>query len=38
MPLIVLCGYPCCGKTTFANRLADYLKEHANITAIGNDL
>lgn len=35
MPLIVLCGYPSCGKTIFANQLTAYLKEHANITAIG---
>ena len=27
MPLILLCGNPCTGKTTFAKRLVEYLQE-----------
>lgn len=27
MPLILLCGNPCTGKTSFARRLVEYLKE-----------
>ena len=26
-PLIVLCGKPCCGKTTVAMKIADFIKE-----------
>ncbi|KAH8850034.1 Protein KTI12 isoform 2 [Schistosoma japonicum] len=28
MPLIMLCGYPCSGKSTIASLLADLLKQH----------
>ena len=27
MPLILICGPPCCGKTTLANRLATVFEE-----------
>ncbi len=26
MPLIIICGLPCVGKTRFANQLAEYFK------------
>ena len=28
MPLVIMTGYPCCGKTTFSLKLAEYLKEN----------
>lgn len=28
MPLILLCGYPCSGKSTIVSLLADILKQH----------
>lgn len=28
MPLIVICGYPCSGKTTTSIKLKEYLKNH----------
>ena len=28
MPLVIVCGYPCSGKTTFARQLADHLLAH----------
>jgi protein KTI12 len=27
MPLLIVCGYPCCGKTTFSYQLAEYIKK-----------
>ena len=29
MPLIVMCGIPCSGKTTLAKKLASYLEQEA---------
>lgn len=31
MPLIVLCGNPCCGKTTIANKLKEYFEKQKNM-------
>jgi protein KTI12 len=27
MPLIIITGYPCCGKTTFSNKLGEYFQQ-----------
>ena len=27
MPLVIITGYPCCGKTSFAIELVSYIKE-----------
>ena len=34
MPLIIICGNPCSGKTTFTNRLKDYLQSTRSIERI----
>ena len=31
MPLIVICGNPCCGKTTVANKLKEYFEKQKNL-------
>jgi len=35
MPLIVVVGRPCTGKTTFSQRLAEYLRQHLPAAADG---
>lgn len=32
MPLVVMCGYPSSGKSTWASKLADYLKSEQGKT------
>jgi protein KTI12 len=34
MPLIVISGFPCSGKTTFANHLYDYLVDKVGVDAV----
>lgn len=28
MPFVLFCGYPCSGKTTYANKLVNYIHEN----------
>jgi len=37
MPLIVICGRPCVGKTAFANELRNYLSKETNPSATSTD-
>ena len=34
MPLVIICGYPCSGKTTFAIRLREYLLEQEGVRSV----
>ena len=37
MPLIIVAGRPCTGKSTFSHRLADYLRQHFPTVADSSD-
>ena len=37
MPLIVLCGGPCSGKTTFANKIKEYFEKKNHIVILINE-
>ena len=34
MPLIVICGYPCSGKTTFAIQLEAFLRDQPGVESV----
>lgn len=34
MPLVIICGFPCSGKTTFAIRLREYLLEQVGVRSV----
>lgn len=34
MPLVIVCGYPCCGKTRFSTELAAYITSKSTVPVI----